>query len=132
MRVIREVPMVALHTALVKLLTVGQRCSVYGEVPPKAARPYITVGDATFKPTGTKDCLIWRVTTNVEVWASREQRRNLNEVMNDIATILTEYWSKLAVDGFHVMDCDIDFLETFEESGGGYHGIVTVVTDLQK
>ena len=132
MRVIREVPLVALHAALVKLLTVGQRCPVYGEVPPKAARPYITVGDATFKPVGTKEMLIWRVTTNVEVWAAREQRRNLNEVMNDIATIITGYWNKLAVEGFCVIDCDIDFLETFEESGGGYHGIVTVVTDLQK
>ena len=132
MRVIREVPMIALHTALVQLLKAGQPRPVYGEVPPKAARPYITVGDATFKPIGTKESLIWRVTTNVEVWAAREQRRGLNEVMNDISTLVTAYWNKLAVDGFHVMDCDIDFLETFEENGGGYHGIVTVVTDLQK
>ena len=132
MRVIREVPMIALHTALVKLLKTGQSCPVYGEVPSKAERPYIPVGDATFKPIGTKESLIWRVTTNVEVWAAREQRRSLNEVMNDISTLVTEYWNRLMVEGFRVIDCDIDFLETFEENSGGYHGIVTVVTDLQK
>ncbi|WP_315273129.1 DUF3168 domain-containing protein [Selenomonas sputigena] len=132
MRVIREVPMVAHHEALVKLLQNGQDCPVHGAVPLKAKRPYITVGDATFKPNGTKDCLIWRISTVIDVWAAREQRKKLNEIMNDVSTLLTGYWNKLHIEGFRVMDCDIDFLETFEEAEGGHHGIVTLVTDLQK
>lgn len=132
MRIIRSVPVYALRKALFALLKAGQDRPIYGALPKSTPSPFITIGAATFKPIGTKSGVLWRATTQIHIWADYGHLAALNETMNDIAVILTAYGNRLNVDKFAVIDCDIDFLETYEEESAGYHGVITVVIDLEK
>lgn len=129
---IRDIPQVSLRTALFALLKEGQSCDVHGDVPERASLPYITIGAMSFKPLGNKTTVIWQATVSVEVWADGNQKREMNDILNDICVLLSYYGTGLDVDGYHIVGTELDSVEAYPESVTGYHGTVTVIFTLQK
>ncbi len=132
MILVKDIPQVFLRTALFKLIKDGQNCPVYGDVPEGAVLPYITIGSMTFKPIGNKTSVIWQATANIEIWAGGSQKREMNDIMNHICLLLSYYGNDLDIEGYHVIDSELDMVEAFPEAVTGYHGSVTVVFKLQK
>ncbi len=132
MILIKDIPQVSLRTAIFKLIKEGQGCSVYGDVPEEAAFPYITLGAMAFKPVGNKTMVIWQATASIEVWADRNQKREMNDILNDICVLLSYYGTGLEIEGYHIIDMDLDLIEAYPETTAGYHGTVTVIFKLQK
>ena len=129
---VKDIPQVALRTALFALLKDGQSSDVYGDVPERAALPYITLGAMTFRPVGNKTAVIWQATAGIEVWADGNQKREMNDILNDICVLLSYYGSELEIEGYYIIGTELESVETWPESVTGYHGTVTVIFTLQK
>lgn len=132
MILIKDIPQVPLRTALFKLLKDCQSHNVYGDVPESASLPYITLGAMAFRPVGNKTTVIWQATASIEVWSDGNQKREMNDILNDICVLLSYYGTGLEIEGYQVIDLDIDLVEAYPESTAGYHGTVTVIFKLQK
>lgn len=132
MILIKDVPLVPLQQAVFKVLKDGQKVAVYGDVTEDAKLPYITIGSVTAKPLGAKDKVLWSCAINVDVWADRNQRKEVNEIINDISVLLSYYGPSLAVEGFKTMSASIDLVEAFPEQTTGYHGTLSASFELQK
>lgn len=129
---IKDIPQVSLRTALFGLLKDGQAHHVYGDVPESASLPYITLGAMTFRPVGNKTVVIWQATAGIEVWADGNQKREMNDILNDICLLLSCYGTELGIEGYRVIGMELDLIEAYPETTAGYHGTVTVVFRLQK
>ena len=132
MILVKDIPQVPLRTAIFKLIKEGQGCAVYGDVPEDGTFPYITVGAMNFKPVGNKTSVIWQATASIEVWADGNQKQEMNGILNDICVLLSYYGNSLEIEGYVVVDSELELVETYPESTTGYHGTVTVVFKLQK
>ena len=129
---IRDVPMIALQQAIFKCLSEGQNRKVYGIVPENAVFPYISMGSLTAKPVTVKDIVIWRMTINIDIWALDDDKRSVNESLNDISTLLTFHGENFNIKNYQVIDSNIDMVEAFQTEKQGYHGTLTAVFDVQK
>lgn len=90
MSVIKQrVPILAMQKALVKLLKAGQTFSVYDDVERHAKLPYITIGAINAKPNGAKHTAIYDVSVQLHFWSEYQGKREINLMMNDVATVLT-------------------------------------------
>lgn len=132
MILIKDVPQVPLRRALFTMLTDGQDHNVYGDVPEDAVLPWITIGGMIFSPIGSKTTVIWQAKTNIEAYSDGTQKLELNEMLNDICTLVSYYGNSLEIEGYSVIDTEIETVETEQESTTGYHGTVTAVFKLQK
>lgn len=121
----RDVPLVALKTAVYDCISEKQSMDVHGVVPPKAKLPYMTIDDVIAKPDDTKLDVIWNVTVTINVLANEEQQKLVNEALNDITTIIAYYGPTLDVgSAYKVIDCNIGLVETFSEQTTGFHGLM--------
>ena len=133
MILIREVPIIILQQALYSLLKNGQNRPVYGgDAPEGADLPYITFGNNTAKPLLNKSVIMWACSMNIEVWGAPNQRKEVNEILNDISSLLSAYGESLNVTGYEVTDLVIDMVETYPEDITGYHGTITALFTLTK
>lgn len=133
MILIREVPIVKLQKALYSLLKNGQNRHVYGgDAPEGAALPYITFGNNTAKPLLNKNIVMWSCSMNIEVWGATFQREEVNDILNDISSLLSAYGEGLNIEGYEVTDLVIDMVETYPEEITGYHGTITTLFTLTK
>lgn len=127
MRIIKTIPTVSLQRAVFKLLSKGQDKKVYGQVPEGAAFPYITINSITAKPLDTKNSTQWNCSLTVDVWGTDEGKKDVYETVSDITYLISKYGvEKVAVDGFAVLDAQIDMIETFPEQTTGYHGLIQI------
>lgn len=127
MRIIKTIPTVSLQKAVFKLLSKGQDKKVYGQVPEGAAFPYITIDSITAKPLDTKNSTQWNCSITVNVWGTDEGKKDVYETVSDITYLISKYGvEKVAVDGFAVLDAQIDMIETFPEQTTGYHGLIQI------
>ncbi len=127
MRIIKTIPTVSLQKAVFKLLSKGQDKKVYGQVPEGAALPYITINSITAKPLDTKNSTQWNCSITVNVWGTDEGKKDVYETVSDITYLISKYGvEKVAVDGFAVLDAQIDMIETFPEQTTGYHGLIQI------
>lgn len=127
MRIIKTIPTVSLQKAVFKLLSKGQDKKVYGQVPEGAAFPYITINSITAKPLDTKNSTQWNCSITVNVWGTDEGKKDVYETVSDITYLISKYGvEKVAVDGFAVLDAQIDMIETFPEQTTGYHGLIQI------
>jgi hypothetical protein len=127
----RRIPLVALITGLCTALTTYQTTPVYDKVPSKAVLPYISLGAFTCKPNNSKDSDIWDATIIIHIWSSYDGKFEVNEIMNDVSTVLSSAVIDLSADCFNVMQQDIDFGEAWEEDQFGYHGTLTFLAKIQ-
>ena len=132
MILIKDVPLVSLQQAVFKALKEGQTTAIYGDVPTKAKLPYITIGSVTLKPEDAKSMVLWTATINIDVWADKEGKREVNDVLNDISALLSYYGPTLAVEGYKTISASIDVVEAFPKLTTGYHGTLTVSFLLNK
>lgn len=132
MILIKDVPQVPLRRALFSLLQEGQNKNIYGDVPEDATFPYIVIGSMIFSPIGSKTTVIWQAKVNIEAYSDGLQQLELNEMLNDICTLVSYYGNSLEIEGYSVVDTEIETVETEQETTTGYHGTVTVVFKLQK
>lgn len=117
--------------AVYSLLTNGQNVPVHGTVPANAPLPYITIDAVTAKPVDVKNMVQWNCSLTINVWGTLKNKQKVYETVNDIVYLVTKYGiSKVAIDGFDVMDAVIDLVETFPEQTTGYHGTVTLLYQL--
>lgn len=131
MNLIKHVPIVPLQMAVYSLLTNGQNVPVHGTVPANAPLPYITIDAVTAKPVDVKNMVQWNCSLTINVWGTLKNKQKVYETVNDIVYLVTKYGiSKVAIDGFDVMDAVIDLVETFPEQTTGYHGTVTLLYQL--
>lgn len=127
MRIIKTIPTVSLQRAVFKLLSKGQDKKVYGQVPEGAAFPYITIESITAKPLDTKNSTQWNCSITVNVWGTDEGKKDVYETVSDITYLISKYGvEKVTVDGFAVLDAQIDMIETFPEQTTGYHGLIQI------
>lgn len=127
MRIIKTIPTVSLQRAVFKLLSKGQDKKVYGQVPEGAAFPYITINSITAKPLDTKNSTQWNCSITVDVWGTDEGKKDVYETVSDITYLISKYGvEKVTVDGFAVLDAQIDMIETFPEQTTGYHGLIQI------
>ena len=132
MILVKDVPQVPLRRALFSLLADGQDHNVYGDIPEDAVFPWITIGGMIFSLIGSKTTVIWQAKANLEAYSDGTQKLELNEMLNDICTLVSYYGNKLEIDGYSIIDTEIETVETEPETTTGYHGTVTVVFKLQK
>ena len=127
MRVIKNVPTVSLQMGVYKLLSMGQDKKVYGQVPEEVITPYITIDAITAKPLDTKNSIQWFCSLTVNVWGTEEEKQAVYEAVSDITYLISKYGvEKVQVDGFAVLDAQIDIIETFPEQTTGYHGLIQI------
>lgn len=132
MILIKDVPQISLRRALYSLLNEGQNHNVYGDVPEEATLPWITIGGMIFSPVGSKTTVIWQARANIEAYSDGTQKLELNEMLNDICTLVSYYGNSLEIEGYSIIDTEIETVETEQETTTGYHGTVTVIVKLQK
>ena len=130
MALVKHVPVKDLRKAVFKLIKDNQTGTVYGPVPKSALLPYITVGSCTFKPIGAKNTVIWDTSVQIHAWAGPDDMAAVNEIVDDVVTILTGFAPGSIIDVYKVIDVNIDLVETFNEINTGYHGIVTAKLTL--
>ena len=151
MRVIKHLPILSLQEAVYELLEKGQTAQVYRAVPPHADKsPYITIGLCTAKPEDTKEDALWNCTLAIDVWSTgtgagtvieagedtaggqaagtqiAEQAKKIYEAVDDISYLMSKYGEHIAVDGYKVLDAELEQSETFPTSDLGYHATVSV------
>jgi hypothetical protein len=123
--------MTALQTGLFSLLSAGQTTKVYDDVSEDAIFPYITIGAFTCKRDSDKTTDIWDASMQIHIWSKHNGKAEVNEIANDIATVITSAAIDLSAYGFAVLAQDVAFFEAFAEEEFGYHGILTVVVTTQ-
>ena len=132
MNVMKRIPLVVFQTALYTLLkSYGQTVPVYDDVPNNAKLPFITLGAFTSKQVGSKTTNCWDISQQIHLWSDYHGKKEVNEMANDVSSLITAYKLNLAAAGFDVTSHDVDFFEAFEEEEGGYHGVVTFVARIQ-
>lgn len=130
----KRYPLIALQKAIYKMLTppvYEDGAPVYDNVPKGAKLPYITFGDFTCKPDGTKDLNIYSVTMTLNIWSEYSGKKQVNEIAEDVTTILTLSRLDLSEDKYKLLEQDCNFFEAFPEERFGYCGVITFVAKIQ-
>ena len=127
----RRIPLNAFQKGVYVLLTAEQDISVYDDVQKDAPLPYISLGEFTAKPGGSKDVDWADVSLQVHIWSDTPGKKEVNTIMNDIVNIVTSNPIDLSEDGFKMRIADVDMCEAFPEETAGYHGVVTITAKIQ-
>lgn len=133
MLIIRDVPLVPLQEQIFAVLKAGQDHAVYGgALPLNAETPCITFGNVTAKPIMVKNESMWNCTVTIDAWADTDEKQIVNEMVNDISTLITAKGPIMQLEAYHVVAVDIELVEAFPSDQYGYHGTVTAVFVLQQ
>lgn len=128
----QRIPMDALQTAMYNILTANQSTPVYDNVPRSAAADYITFGSYTWKTNGSKAIAIGDATLNVHIYSSKKGKKIVNQIANEVASIVSAVELDLSAAGFRVMSQGVDMIEAFpDDESDGYHGVITVAAKIQ-
>ena len=84
----KRIPLNALSAAVYQRLSEHQDIPVYDDVFEDAEAPYITFGLFTCKEAGTKVNDITDVTLNIDIWSEYQGKKEVNQIANDIITLL--------------------------------------------
>lgn len=147
MTLIKKLPVLELQEAVYGLLEAGQTAQVYRDVPIEAVSPYITIGLCTVKPLDTKNNMLWNCSVAIDIWSTGagtgeiiemdegiateerhipEQARKVFEAVNDINYLISKYGQNITVDGYKVLDAEVEQSETYPTSDFGYHATISV------
>lgn len=103
----RRMPFQALQKATCELLKAYQSAPVYEYVTLNTKPPYLTFGDIHVADTGTKDAAIYTVEMEIYAYSRAHTRREVNEMIDDVATLLSSVGADLNTDGYTVVAQDI-------------------------
>lgn len=123
----KKIPLNALSKAVYKRLTESQTIPVYDDVQEAATLPYISYGTFTCKDNGAKLVDMTDVGFSLDVWSNYQGRKEVNEITNDIITVMKAAPFGNIGDGFEVVSCEVDYFEAYSEDDYGYHATVMFV-----
>lgn len=131
---VKRIPLLSFQKALYKNLSECQSTAVFDHIPTEQEDvhlPYITLGAATIKPNGSKDKDIYDCSIQIHAWSEYEGRAEINNMMNDIANVLSLVPLDMGEDKFLTVNQEVTFFEAYEGEYEGYHGVVTFNTIIQ-
>ena len=133
---IRKIPFTVLQKAVYTLVKNGQNHAVWDDVPENEPLPYIKLGSFSGKFHGDKTQSIWQVTQQIHAWSDYEGKQEINEMLDDISTLISSVRPDLSADGFEVIDCDVDTVDAYEEiyenNSRAYHGVVVAIFTINQ
>ncbi|WP_337521079.1 tail completion protein gp17 [Mitsuokella jalaludinii] len=127
----RRMPFQALQKATCELLKAYQSAPVYEYVTLNIKPPYLTFGDIHVADTGTKDAAIYTVEMEIYAYSRAHTRREVNEMIDDVATLLSSVGADLNTDGYTVVAQDIADATTSPSEVEGYTGRLLAVFQIQ-
>ena len=125
------VPLNSLRKEIFHLLEF-QTNAIYGRVPASASLPYILIGQCTLKPDGSKTSFNWLVSLTVHCYADLNKQGSVNEMIDDVCTLIQTQYGQMTIDGYSVTSCRVDLIEDFEDDNHCDHGVVTFLLNLAK
>lgn len=128
--IVKRVPLISLRQAVFSKLKSGQNHAVYGGVDNDTPAPYIVLGQAVFKPDGAKSMNLWSITLDVDCYVDHNDLATLNEMLDDVSTLLSVGYPQMVVADFQIIKCEIDTIQTFPDGAGGHHGVVVALFSL--
>jgi hypothetical protein len=127
----RRIPINSLQAAVADLLMDCQSTPLYDDVPEGADLPYITLGNITCKQSGSKISDAWDVSIKICIFSDYDGKWQVNEIINDITTVLSSKRLDLSTDNFNIISQDVDLVEVDPEQLFGYTGSVTLICKIQ-
>lgn len=127
----RRMPFQALQKATCELLKAYQSAPVYEYVTLNTKPPYLTFGDIRIADAGAKDTAVYTVEMELYAYSRAHTRREVNEMIDDAATILSSVGVDLDADGFTVVAQDIADANTSPSEVEGYTGRLLAVFQIQ-
>jgi hypothetical protein len=104
---------------------------VFDHVPQGQDYPYINIGEDTSIEWDTDTELGSESTLTVHVWSREYGRRQVKEIMEQIYDIL--HRAEIELETLHLVDCVVEFMETFLESDGvTRHGVMRIRVTTQE
>ena len=126
-----RIPLVAVQTALYKMLTTYQTTKVYDDLPKEPVLPCITFRGFTCKEDGAKNADVVDVSIQLQIWSEYQGKSEVNGIADDISAVVGKVRVDLIEYGFYCLSQSVDFFESFPEEDEGYRGIVTIVLKVQ-
>jgi hypothetical protein len=105
----------ALQSALYAALNGSIGMSVYDEVPPGTAMPYVTIGEGTERPWDTMSDSGSEETVWVQIWSEAKGFKQINTTAAAIDAVLHD--AALTVTGATMVSMRREFFEKFTEAG---------------
>lgn len=102
----RRVPINPLQTAIYNILKEKQETPVYDKLPTKYTFPYILISDYEYELGGSKTTDITDITFELEIWTEYRGKTQVNEIAEDIITVLTAWPIDLSAHGYRVTSKD--------------------------
>ncbi|WP_302612821.1 DUF3168 domain-containing protein [uncultured Mitsuokella sp.] len=127
----RRMPFQTLQKAVCELLKTYQSAPVYEYVTLNTKPPYLTFGDIRIVDAGAKDTAVYTVEMELYAYSRAHTRREVNEMIDDAATILSSVGVDLDADGFTVVAQDIADANTSPSEVEGYTGRLLAVFQIQ-
>lgn len=127
----RRMPFQTLQKAVCELLKTYQSAPVYEYVTLNTKPPYLTFGDIRIADAGAKDTAVYTVEMELYAYSRAHTRREVNEMIDDAATILSSVGVDLDADGFTVVAQDIADATTSPSEVEGYTGRLLAVFQIQ-
>lgn len=128
---IRHIPFQATHKGVYDILSLRQTTKTYDTVPDHAEFPCISFGPFTSKPGGAKNVDISDISLQLHVWSMDTSKKEIEEICNEVASVLTSWPLEIASLGFSALGQDVDFCEIFEEEEISYHAVLTFTAKIQ-
>ena len=129
--IMRRMPFQTLQKAVCELLKTYQSAPVYEYVTLNTKPPYLTFGDIRIADAGAKDTAVYTVEMELYAYSRAHTRREVNEMIDDAATILSSVGVDLDADGFTVVAQDIADANTSPSEVEGYTGRLLAVFQIQ-
>lgn len=126
-----RMPFQALQKAVCDLLKTYQSAPVYEYVTLNTKPPYLTFGDIHLVDAGAKDVALYAVEMEVYAYSWAHTRREINEMIDDTATILSSAAPDLEADDYIVVAQDITDANTSPSEVEGYTGRLLVTFQIQ-
>lgn len=127
-----RIPGESFQTAVGKLLSAYQTVPVYDSVPKGAKLPYIVLDELIARPGGSKDHAVYDVSLNIVVYSTYHGKKEVNNIINDIATIVSGAWIDMSADKFQIMNQWVEACDMFPGGPEGYRGIVTFKAEIEE
>lgn len=131
MIIARRIPMNAFQKGLYALLVAGQTTPIHDDVPEAAVPPYITLSEFSCKRVNEKTGDIWDVSQKLSVWSTYDGKAEVNEIADDIATVISSAIVDLSANNFRVISQEVESIEAFPEETFGFYGEVTIRAQIQ-
>lgn len=128
---IRHIPFNFVHKGVSDILKEKQTTNVYDQMTEESVLPCVTFGSFTWKRDGAKAIDISNTSTELHIWSSDMGKKEVEEICNDVAAVLTAWELEADGTGFKCLEQDIDMVEVYEAENAGFHGVITFIAKIQ-